>query len=59
MDRRFTVHAASGYHYQDTPTLQFKGTYLNQFGFRIGDSVTVHLEENHIVITPTKTGNKE
>lgn len=58
MDRHLTVHATSGYHYQDTPTLQLKGSYLNQFGFRIGDPVTVHLEENRIVITP-KTVEKE
>lgn len=52
MDRNLTVHATSGCQYKDIPTLQLKGAYLQDFGFRIGDPVTVHLEDRRIVIIP-------
>ena len=52
MDRKLTVHASSGCYRKDTPTLQLQGSYLSDYGFRIGDPVTVHLEDRRIVIVP-------
>ena len=46
------LYPTSGYNHKDTPTLQLKGSYLQAFGFRIGDPVTVHLEDRRIVIVP-------
>ena len=59
MDRNLKVHATSGYQYKDTPTLQLKGSYLQDFGFRIGDPVTVHLEDRRIVIVPREETQEE
>lgn len=52
MERKLKVYATSGYQYKDTATIQLKGSYLQEFGFRIGDPVTVHLEDRRIVIVP-------
>ena len=52
MERKLKVNATSGYKYQDTPTLQVKGKYLEEFGFPIGTKVSVSLEQGKIVITP-------
>lgn len=59
MDRNLTVHATSGYNYKEAPTLQLKGSYLQEFGFRIGDPVTVHLEDRRIVIVPREEAQEE
>ena len=52
MERKLKVNATSGYKYQNTPTLQVKGKYLEEFGFPIGTQVSVSLEQGKIVITP-------
>ena len=52
MERKLKVNATSGYKYQNTPTLQVKGKYLEEFGFPIGTKVSVNLEQGKIVITP-------
>ena len=52
MERRLKINGTSGYKYQEVPTLQIKGKYLEQFGFPIGTKVVVNLENNKIVITP-------
>ena len=52
MERKLKVNATSGYKYQNTPTLQVKGKYLEEFGFPIGTKVSVSLEQGKIVITP-------
>lgn len=52
MERRLKINATSGYKYQDIPTLQLKGKYLEQFGFQIGTKVVVSLEKDKIVIAP-------
>ena len=53
--RRLKINATSGYKYQDVPTLQLKGKYLEQFGFSIGTKVVVSLEKGRIVIEPLAT----
>lgn len=53
MDRKLTVHASSGCYQRGTPILQLKGSYLTDYGFQIGEQVTVHLEDRRIVIIPT------
>ena len=50
VERRLKINATSGYKYQDVPTLQLKGKYLEQFGFSIGTKVVVSLEKDRIVI---------
>ena len=52
MERRLKINATSGYKYQDVPTLQLKGKYLEQFGFSIGIKVVVSLEKGRIIIAP-------
>jgi len=52
VERRLKINGTSGYKYQEVPTLQIKGKYLEQFGFPIGTKVSVRLENNKIVITP-------
>lgn len=55
MKRKIKVNATSGYKYKDTPTIQLKGSYLEQFGFSIDTPLNISLSENQIVITPDKT----
>lgn len=55
MKRKIKVNATSGYKYKDTPTIQLKGFYLEQFGFSIDTPLNISLSENQIVITPDKT----
>ena len=50
MERELLVHATSGYKYKPTPTIQIKGNYLNEFGFRIGTEVNVIFSEDKIEI---------
>ena len=52
MERKLKINATSGYKYQDVPTLQVKGKYLEEFGFPIGTKVSVSLEQGRIIITP-------
>lgn len=52
VERKLKVNATSGYKYQNTPTLQVKGKYLEEFGFPIGTKVSVSLEQGRIIITP-------
>ena len=52
MERRLKINATSGYKYQDVPTLQLKGKYLEQFGFSINTKVVVSLEKDRIIIAP-------
>ena len=50
VERKLKVTATSGYKYQDVPTLQVKGKYLEEFGFPIGTKVSVSLEQGRIII---------
>ena len=52
VERRLKINGTSGYKYQEVPTLQIKGKYLEQFGFPIDTKVAVSLENNKIVIIP-------
>ena len=52
VEKRLKINATSGYKYQDVPTLQLKGKYLEQFGFSINTKVLVSLEKDRIVIAP-------
>ena len=50
--RQLKVIEQSGYNYKATPSIILKGKWLEEFGFSIGDHVTVSCEEGKIVITP-------
>ena len=52
MDRSLKVHATSGHNYKPVPTIQIKGSYLNDYGFQIGIQVNVLIKEKQILITP-------
>lgn len=49
--RKLKVYGQSGYKYQDTPTIVLKGKWLENAGFRIGDSLTISIDSNGIRIT--------
>lgn len=59
MKRKIKVNATSGYKYKDTPTIQLKGSYLEQFGFSIDTPLNIFLSKNQIIITPDKSKVEE
>lgn len=52
--RTLKVCRQSGYKYQDTPTIQIKGKWLESCGFNIGDQVQVLCENGKLTITATE-----
>lgn len=54
MERKIKVNATSGYRYKDTPTIQLKGYYLNQFGFSVDSKLSVSLSQDKIIIRKEK-----
>lgn len=48
--RKLKVYGQSGYKYQDTPTIILKGKWLEDSGFRIGDTIEVVVSSNSIKI---------
>lgn len=59
MKRKIKVNATSGYKYKDTPTIQLKGSYLEQFGFSIDTPLNIFLSKSQIIITPDKSKVEE
>lgn len=51
-NRSMKVYGMSGYKYQQVPTVILKGKWLEQWGFAIGDFVSVSCENGKIIITP-------
>ena len=49
--RSVKVCEQSGYQYKATPTITLKGQWLKEFGFEIGDYVSVSCENGRLVIT--------
>ena len=49
--RSIKVYGQSGYKYQETPTIMLKGMWLKEFGFEIGDYISVVCEDGKLVIT--------
>lgn len=52
--RKINVNATSGYKYEDTPTIQIKGKYLESIGYPIETPLIVNIYNDKIVITPQK-----
>ena len=50
-NRKLKVVEQSGYKYKPTPTIILKGQWLQNFGFKIGDTVEIKCEEGKIVIS--------
>lgn len=48
--RSVKVCEQSGYRYKATPTITLKGQWLKEFGFEIGDYVSVSCEDGRLVI---------
>lgn len=48
--RSIKVCEQSGYQYKATPTITFKGQWLKEFGFQIGDYVSVSCENGKLII---------
>ena len=46
------VVAQSGYKYRETPTIPFKGLWLSEAGFQIGDYISVKCEDGRLIIEP-------
>lgn len=50
--RSIKIYGQSGYKYQETATIMLKGKWLEEFGFKIGDYISVTCEDGRLVITP-------
>ena len=50
--RSIKVISQSGHNYKATPTIVLKGQWLKEFGFDIGDYVSITCENGKLVITP-------
>ncbi len=57
-DRTLKVYETSGYKYQQTPTIMLRGKWLEQFGFAIGDRLTVHCEKGTLVVMKDTTDSE-
>lgn len=51
-NRSIKVYGMSGYKYRETPTIMLKGNWLKDFGFDIGNYVSISCENGKLVITP-------
>ena len=49
--RNMKVYEQSGYQYKSTPAIMLKGMWLKEFGFEIGDYISVVCEDGKLVIT--------
>ncbi len=52
-DRSLTISSSSG-HTKDVPFIRLNGLWLEDLGFHIGDKVSVHCENDKLVITKLK-----
>lgn len=50
--RSIKICGQSGYRYRETPAIILKGQWLTDWGFEIGDYVSVSCENGRLVITP-------
>ncbi len=53
-DRSIKVYGQSGYKYQETPTIVLKGKWLGEYGFYVGEYVSIRCEEGKLLITLDK-----
>lgn len=49
--RTLKVYGQSGYKYQETPTIQLKGKWLEEYGFNIGENYQVLCENGKLTLT--------
>lgn len=49
--RELKVYEMSGRDYKPTPTIMFKGQWLEKFGFKAGEKMNVQCEGSKLTIT--------
>jgi toxic protein SymE len=49
-----TKYQARRYRYVDIPEIRLEGKWLNELGFKQGQTVTIELENNKLIITVDK-----
>ena len=52
--RTLKVYGQSGYKYQETPTIQLKGKWLEEYGFGVGENYEVLCENGKLTLTAIK-----
>ena len=57
--RNMKVCEVSGYRYRPVPSIQLKGQWLNDFGFRAEDPVSVECREGMLIITKTTNNDND
>ena len=50
-NRKLKVYYGHGHNYKRHPVIHLSGRYLARNGFKVGDELSVALEENRIVIS--------
>lgn len=48
--RHMKVYETNGYKYKPTPTIIMKGHWLEQFGFGVGEKISISCEEGKLTI---------
>lgn len=49
--RQMKVYGQSGYRYEETPTIMFKGKWFKELGFEIGNYISINCEDGKLIIT--------